>query len=322
MENNYPALGAATQIVCFTGILGNLITLLIITKRKIFASEQNAHIFLGNLALVDLIACLLSIPMGISHFDSKTERTEFYCGSKILKNTIIRPLALLSLILLTINRYYVLTKRNAWKVFNKKRSWWYVIGIWCLAISFMVFMVSLFAVLSKSNITGACSLWDTCLQKGNKIGMIMVILSMGTIAYCNVRIWIHVRNHNKRISNQRVISKDVLRARNIKLAKIICAIFLSYIIVFIIPMIIITLTATKESAYVLCQIGLILFTATYANNFFIFVVADKRFRLEIKKTFVNCFGGKEPMVVTRFDPNVARTTCFRSTGTYTLKTVI
>ena len=303
MANNHLVLGVATQIVCFTGILGNLVTLLMITKRKIFANRQNAHVFLGNLALVDLIACLFSIPMGITHFDPKTERNEFFCVVKILTNTTVRPLALLSLILLTLNRYYVVTKINDWKAFDKKRSWLYVIGIWCLPISFMVIIVSSFGVSYKSTVTGACSLWNALLKRANMLGIIWVFLSMGIIAYCNVRIWIHVRNHNKRISNQDIIQEDVVKARNIKLAKMVSAIFLSYIIVFIIPMIIITFIATGTCAYILTQTGLILFTVNYANNFFIFVVADKRFRDEVTNITANCFRGEKGVLVARFNPN-------------------
>ena len=154
MVDNHPVLGVIMNLVCLTGILGNLTTIFLIPKRKTFTNIQNAHIFLRNLAIVDLMASIFSVTIGAKFIDFDIMQNKLAYYVYVLLDWLIRPLALLSLTLFTLNRFYIVRKQNTWKVFSKQRSWWYVCAIWCLSISVMVIGIWL---ISGTSATQSCN---------------------------------------------------------------------------------------------------------------------------------------------------------------------
>ena len=288
MTKNAPELGAIFLLVCFVGLLGNLITLLLIAKRKAFSNRQNGNIFLGNLAFVDLMACIISSVLALSYIDSKLRKSEFMCSASMLLTWIIRPTGLLSLTLLTLNRFYAVTKTNAWKVFTKRYSWFYVCGVWCLAILVFAGLSTGVVMFSDNKITGACSLLPALFQQLKPLLFAIQFITTVVITYCNIKIWQYVKGHNQRIANQNVIPEDVAKARNIRLAKLVAIIFLNLVIVYMIPAFIITFINRGVTANALQRTLAILYTVNHANNFFIFVAANKNFRDDVKKMFANC----------------------------------
>ena len=113
-------MGAIAVIVCVLGIVTNFMTLFMILTRKMFANQHNVHIFMGNLAAVDLLACIFSAAMVVRAIvDPTIGSVDIVCGITIAGHIFIRPLELLSLALLAINRFYAIAKRGTSKVFNR-----------------------------------------------------------------------------------------------------------------------------------------------------------------------------------------------------------
>ena len=287
MTNFHPALGALEILVCLTGILGNGVTLFVVTKRKIFANRQNFDIFLGNLAVVDLMPCIFSpLIIGTRYAGNSIMQNEFLCAGNLLIGWLIRPLALLSLTLLTLNRFYaVRMPSTSIRVFNKRRSWWYVCSLWSSEILLMT-LAFLYAIKSSPglNITSTCSLLGALVKKLKQFRFAFIFINLVIMSFCNVRIWQFIKSHNRRIAEQNVLPEEIIKARNIKLAKMMIPVFLSYIIISLFPSVILAFSPGHKSD-VSISIMIILYTVNHANNFFIYVASNKNFRKEVKKIF-------------------------------------
>ena len=77
-----------------------------------FANKQYAHIFIANLAVLNLLACICTAVTIVSSLNPTVGITEVPCGIIIFGNLPLRPLVLLSLTLLTIKRFYAIVKGN------------------------------------------------------------------------------------------------------------------------------------------------------------------------------------------------------------------
>ena len=257
-----------------------------------FVSKKNADIFLTNLAVVDLLACISSMAMVARNL---THPTLVHVCLSSLGHFLMKPLGVLSLTLLTINRFYAITKAIPLKAFNRRRSLWYVFGIWCFSVLITVSAVIGTGMSLKAKLTALCYVIIRTVGKvrGFIFGVNIVCFVITTVY--NIKIWLFVRNHNRRIAEQNVLPKDVVNARNIKLAKLVIAISLSYVIGYMFPSIVFSLVfrAKEKLQQDFSGILSILSILNHANNFIIFAVADKRFRDEVKRMIYGCFGWKE-----------------------------
>ena len=188
------------NMVCLAGIFGNPITLFVITKRKIFANRNNFDVFMSNLAVVDIMACIFATVIGAKYIDPYIMQYEFACVGNLLVSCLIRHLALLSLTLLTLNRYYTVVKTNASvRLFNKRRSWWYVFLVWGLAILVMVLIFISSETSSSLSITNACGIVKALSEKLKQPALFQslhIFINLAILSFCSVRIWQFVRSHN------------------------------------------------------------------------------------------------------------------------------
>ena len=288
-------IGVTAIIICATGISGNCVTLFIIIRREIFANKYNAHMFIANLAIVDLLACIcISITVVSTTLYPEIGNAEIPCGISIFGNLPIRPLALLSLSLLTVNRFYAIVKRNASQVFNGRRSLRYLCGVWCMCMLITILVLAVIGISSKAEINGACDLLGVVGGKLNAFLFVVISVCFSVITFCNIRLWLFVRSHNRRIAEENDQPADVVKAGNIKLGKLVAYMSLSYVLVFVLPAIILGVINTIALLpLAFRRILIALYTINHANNFIIFLVVDKKFRAEAKRIFGSCFKSRE-----------------------------
>ena len=149
----------------------------------------------------------------------------------------IKYVALLALALPTINRFYAVVNPNRSQVFSRRRSLCYVNRVWCLWVLIVVSVLAGIAISSKTKITGTCNLLKATQGKLQKCTFGIILICMSTVTIYNMKIWSFLRNHNRRIAQQNILPTDVIKARNIKLAKTVGAIFVSYVIGYIFPVV-------------------------------------------------------------------------------------
>ena len=209
-----------------------------------FANKQYAHIFIANLAVVNLLACICTAVTIVSSLNPTVGITEVPCGIIIFGNLPLRPLVLLSLTLLTIKRFYAIVKGNTSKVCNRRRSLCCVYGIGCLCKLVMVSVLIITGISSKTKVNGTCSLLETIDGKLNAFYFRVTFICFCAITLCNIEIRLFVRSHNRRITEESGQPADVARARNIKLGRLVAYMSLSYVTVFVLPAVLLVIIST------------------------------------------------------------------------------
>ena len=150
------------------------------------------------------------------------------------------------------------------------------------------------SIVISSRITTACGVLTEGAGKLKEYLLAFTLVCSIIITVFNVKLWFFIKNHYKRIAQQNVLPNKVIKARNIKLAKLVITVCLFFLLGYILPTLIYTfITRAVKLPIVFNWILFILYVANHANNFILFAVADKSFRDEVKTMFAGWFGCKE-----------------------------
>ena len=164
----------------------------------------------------------------------------------------------------------------------------------------MLILVSVLAgiaISSKTKITGACNLLKAIQGKLQECIFRIILICLSTITIYNLKIWSFVRNHNRRIAQQNILPTDAIKARNIKLAKTVGALFVSYVIGYIFPVVFLGFNKIVTALPpVLKWVLQVLYISNHANNFIVFSFANTHFRNAVKKMFWGCLGCKNQTI--------------------------
>ena len=131
-----------------------------------------------------------------------------------LCHLLMKPLWILSLTLLTINLFYPITNSRSLKAFNmnRRRSLWYVFGIWYFPVLVTVLAIIGIEISSETNVTKICDLLVT--TPGKVKGFIFAVNFVCLVtSFYNIWMWLFIRNHNRRVADQNVLPNDVVKAR-------------------------------------------------------------------------------------------------------------
>ena len=104
-EENDIYLGIAVMLVSIIGIVGNVITLLILKRDEDFRAMNNSRLHIGNLAVIDLIWSIRAIWRGIGFIDRKIAADTFLCQITSRIGTIHIPLTYTSHAVLALHRW-------------------------------------------------------------------------------------------------------------------------------------------------------------------------------------------------------------------------
>ena len=286
-----PIIGALMIFTSLLGVAGNTITLTLIIKNRTFRNVNQARLFLANLAVADLLNSILAMFSGLGHVDKRTimsdHRLCYFTGYACV---LLPYLALFSMTLLTMNRYYTMVDyQKARKLFGQNLSHRYIIPVWIFPL--LIFLI--FGITNSDVNQNSKYLWGLCVVDNARIRTVTMVMStLGVIClifmcFVNFRIWLHLRRYNRRIRDESIISNLESSSRDKKITKIVSVIFLSFMILYI-PItveFIVTRVIRNEEQPSLSLVSYVLLNMNYVNNFFIYGVMDKVYRRNLKKLF-------------------------------------
>ena len=289
IEEKTPYLGVALATFCAVGIIGNIVTLIITTKREAFKSRCQLRLYFGNLAAADLASSLHWLVAALGYFDKKLANATTICHFIAVTRRPLMVLTLLSLTMLSFNRFCAVVKEEkAEMVFSKKRSWLYIAAIWIL--TFLTLVIPLLyrnKVLMYSNTLG------TCMYSDNLAAMVLttlVIICMIAMGYCNVKTWYVVKQHNKAMMISEVITQEVSRKRKLKLNKITSIIVVTFTISYGLGLILFAIGKGLKwnLSPFWARLMYVVYATNFANNVFVYGVLDKDYRKEVKRVLFGC----------------------------------
>ena len=114
----------------------------------------------------------------------------------------------------------------------------------------------------------------------NAFGMCSRIPWIMTFIYCNVAIFIFVRNHNKKVRDLRV-SPAFIQKRNRKLSLMVSIVVGTHLLSWVAG----TVSITVMGSLFFGRFLRLLHHLGKASNFFVYGLLDKEFRKQLKKLF-------------------------------------
>ena len=123
-------------LLAVLGFFGNFMVCIIFCSNAVHQSSMNTWIV--NLAIADLVRCVNLLFMitainGITWF-----KTNALCQLNGILSTFLTGTSLLSLTLISINRYFVIVKKSAQKSFTKQNTLIFILFVWLYPLALSI----------------------------------------------------------------------------------------------------------------------------------------------------------------------------------------
>ena len=294
-EGHYLVIGGLTIFISAFGVVGNIMTLILVKKNQTFRDVNQARLFLGNLAAVDLLNSILALVSGFGYInkDIIAGGHQVLCYFTGYARTLFPPIAVFSMTLLTVNRYYTTIKMEmAERLFRRKQSWTFIIFIWMALILLPLIVIATTSKTSPVFDTekGLCAIQTTTAKYFQIINGSLSSVCLFAMLCMNLKIGLHIRKYNNRIRDENLINDLVHQERNRKITTIVSVIFVCYIICYA-PVLIVnifSLMGDSVKGTILPPLAFLFFNINYVNNVFIYGIMDKIYRKNCKELFCKC----------------------------------
>ena len=279
-------MSSAIMLICFVGIVGNTITLLVLKKNKNFMAINNSRLHIGHLAFLNLVFSIANAVSGFGFIDKKIIIETFLCTFIARATTIQIPLTYLTYAIIAIHRLESLKASGGpqQERLGFIYRWHSIAAIWISSVIISCF-ININKVIgpivyhpSLGSCGGTGPIMTGIMASASILGTTVVLISY-------VKIFRLVKLNNLQIRN-RIESTDaterVLGKRMAKITKMLFIIFVSQVVSNI-PF---TVVSILKKRFIINSIWqsvtfLIIFT-NHANNFFIYGLLDKEFRAQVK----------------------------------------
>ncbi len=263
-------------------ISGNVIILVLIHKREVFGDSCQSRLLIRNLAIVDLFASLDCLTCAIGYIDIELiAGVDILCKIEGLRQWLTKLYGHFSFLLLSVSRFYVITKpQNANITFTRRRC--------ILAISFYgsgVLITGLYLFWFSNFKTkiapdgGSCIPGDAIFKK---VGLAIGFANMFAIVFTNIRAWMAYRSRAQLRPEPPNMPRNPPSNHLTKaITKAILLIVLYYILSSVPFVAMIGISEGFAEVWVpinALRVGRVLFTLNSANNAVIFFLTNRRFR--------------------------------------------
>ena len=278
--------GVAFILVSVVGVVGNLITLLILRKDDGFRAMNNARLPIGNLAAVDLLLSIRAVLYGIGIIDSKITAETTFCKVTAHITTATVPLTFLSHVLVAVHRWKTIKSfgshhKDGPGFFSR---WYSIAATWVINLIFS-------SVLNIPKVMGPITFQahrGTCGGSGSLLSTIMsffTIICIVIVFTSYFQIYRLVRSRNRQIRDQMEttdLNERVLKKRALKITKMTFIIFATLMASNIPYTVVVNL---RNVSVIWKRITFLVLVTNYANNFFLYGLMDPEFRAKVKDLF-------------------------------------
>ena len=276
----------AVMLISTVGIVGNIITLIILKKNKNYLIINNSRLHIGHLAFLDLCFSVTNAFSGLGFIDREIMTGTFLCDFYARLTTVQVPSTCLTHANIALHR---LQSLQAFGSNNQQRlgflhRWHSIAAIWISSIIISCFLNinKVFAPISFS------SSYGTCDGTGTIFGVILTCvftLSDIVVLVSYIQIYRLVKINNRQIRDQikgTDATERMFKRREAKITKMLFIISGSLLVTNVSFVVIANLNNVYRINLIWNKISYLLLLTNYANNFFIYGLMDKKFRAQIK----------------------------------------
>ena len=285
--------GVLMILMSSIGITGNILTIILVKNNQTFRYVNQARLFLGNLATVDFLNSIIGLLSGLGYINRSILMSDHkeLCYLTAYALMVFPYLAILSMTLLTFNRYFTTVHYSkAERLFHGRKTWLFILAIWALLL-----LIACIHVLMNSGTEpefrleqGLCTTAANINSKSRWFFTLVGSLSsicLILMLYFNVKMCIIIHKHNRRIRNQNAMRESVVVDRNRKMTQITIVIFVCYMICYTPVTIYSAFSHTDSQRKISFPIVFLLQYINYVNNVFIYGAMDKNYRRNVRRLF-------------------------------------
>ena len=289
-KEQQPVIGGLLILISLLGIAGNIATLILVRENQTFRALRQGKLFLGNLALADLINSALGLVSGLGCIDKAIVMAgkKQLCYLTAHAKMSLPFLAIFSMTLLTMNRYYVIVNlQKAERLFKGRQPWIYILTVWIFPIlmSCIPIAVNSGAYPALKVEKGLCSIRNETTKWYTGLIGALTTIALLAMFYQNFKIQLEIQKCHRRIRDENTDQNSVFIQRNKRITQIVLVAFVSHIICYTPILIVGASLWNKRQTTGLYPYAYLFLHTNYANNVFIYIVMDKGYRRTLKKLF-------------------------------------
>ncbi|CAB3379958.1 Hypothetical predicted protein [Cloeon dipterum] len=290
-----------TILILIVGVLGNSLTIWALLRCP--RVRNVAAVFIISLCVADLLFCVLVLPFSASRF---LHGTWVHGMTMCVLFPFMRygniGVSLLSIAMITINRYVMIAHHNMYaRVYRK--HWIACMIAFCWIFSYGMQMPTLLGVWGSfgyDNKLGTCSILEDAQGRSSKAALFIIafVVPCLVIILCYTRIFLVVHESEQRMRQHASTSrapggneKENKRKRNEwRITKMVLAIFLSFLVCYL-PITIVKIADKHANWPGLHVLGYLLLYLSACINPLIYVIMNKQYR-QAYKTVLRCQRGR------------------------------
>ncbi|XP_059481222.1 G-protein coupled receptor moody-like isoform X2 [Neocloeon triangulifer] len=296
-----------TILILILGVLGNSLTIWALLKCP--RVRNVAAVFIISLCVADLLFCVLVLPFSASRF---LHGTWIHGMTMCVLFPFMRygniGVSLLSITMITINRYVMIAHHNLYARIYRKH-WIAAMIAFCWVFSYGMQLPTLFGIWGSFGYDtklGTCSILEDEQGRSSKAALFIMafVVPCFVIILCYARIFMVVHESEKRMRLHANVNaarsptgtvgrteKENKRKRNEwRITKMVLAIFLSFIICYL-PITIVKIADKAVKFPGLHVMGYLLLYMSACINPLIYVIMNKQYR-QAYKTVLKCQRGR------------------------------
>ena len=272
------------------GFLGNVIVWITFSTSKITNRSMSALIV--NLSVADMLQCLNLVFIITATNDIAWYKTHTWCQLNGFTNVTFLGTSLLSLTLISINRYFVIVKHSKAKIFTWRNTLLFIFFAWLYSL---ILAVGPLAGWSKYTFSrAACFCLGAAVIRQGDISYIsytvvaigtLVILPFTVLCFCTWKILITLKRSRQRVEED-ISSMSARHEEERRITVILLVIILTFVTFNIPGSIVITLgTLNYQVEPWIGLLAMVIMMINHANNPVIYGLMNRNFRKAISKAF-------------------------------------
>lgn len=273
-------------VIIFIGFMGNLLVVIVMCKKHRSIRTRGTAL-IASLAVADTFQSLNMVFMLISLVSfGRWIFGDLLCQVNGFLTTEFILVSILNLMVISINRYYMVVKRHDYKrVFSKRNQKLIISAVW---LSPLIFAISPLVGWSEFHFQPGKCICVFYLSTSISYSVALVVVAVPVplvVIYTSFKILKHVRQHSNRVSSLRRQSR--MNIEEIHITKTLTVVIMAYLVSFT-PAAIVNLVEMFKSGYEIPiwidVLSLFLVLCNHANNPIIYSVLNRQYRLAFKET--------------------------------------
>ena len=221
-------IGILLSFLAIFGFFGNLIVCLTFSRSQ-HLQQISGNSLIANLAVADMLQCINMVFIITASNDITWYKSNTWCQLNAFSNKCFIGGSLLSLTLISVNRYFVLVKKLNRNIFSKRNNVLFILFVWLYSSFFATAPLLGWSkyIFRESNLL--CTHDNRHHKSFNAAASVgLIIIPYATLCFCTWKILKKLRKTRQRVEDLLTTQQNEERRVTVMLMVVIIAFFVIY----------------------------------------------------------------------------------------------